>query len=95
MRAGATSVDVLPGPARKAPKQKPPAQETAEHNRAERKPAERKATVEKAQKSIASKAPPPKDTERRKPRDTRLLLSIPRLGIQDVAVRETPPTRPT
>ena len=90
VRAGATGVDVLPGPARKAPKQKPPAQETAEHNRAERKPAERKATVEKAQKSIASKAPPSTDTERRKPRDTRLLLSIPRLEIQDVAVRDSP-----
>jgi sortase A len=74
VRAGATSVDVLPGPARKATEPKPP---------------ERKAPVQRATESKPSKVRPPA-AEERKPRDTRLLLSIPRLGIENVAVGESP-----
>ena len=79
VRAGATSVDVLPGPARKVTEPKPP----------ERKPPERKAPVQRATESKATNARPPAD-DGRKPRDTRLLLSIPRLGIEDVAVGDSP-----
>jgi sortase A len=85
VRAGATTVDVLPGPARKAPKPKPPAREPPE-----RKPPERKAPVQRAPENKASKARPPAAAEERKLRDTRLLLSIPRLGIEDVAVGDSP-----
>lgn len=83
VRAGATSVDVLPGPARKATEQKPPDQPP------KRKPPKRKAPVQGATESKATNARPPADYGR-KPRDTRLLLSIPRLGIEDVAVGDSP-----
>jgi sortase A len=84
VRAGATSVDVLPGPAPKATEPKPP-----ERKPPERKPPERKAPVQRATESKATNARPPAD-DGRKPRDTRLLLSIPRLGIEDVAVGDSP-----
>jgi LPXTG-site transpeptidase (sortase) family protein len=84
VRAGATSVDVLPGPAPKATEPKPP-----ERKPPERKPPERKAPVQRATESKATNARPPAN-DRRKPRDTRLLLSIPRLGIEDVAVGDSP-----
>jgi sortase A len=84
VRAGATSVDVLPGPARKATEQKPPDQPP------KRKPPKRKAPVQGATESKATNARPPAAAEERKPRDTRLLLSIPRLGIEDVAVGDSP-----
>ena len=79
MRAGATSVDVLPGPARKVTEPKPP----------KRKPPERKAPVQRAPESKATNARPPAN-DGRKPRDTRLLLSIPQLGIEDVAIGDSP-----
>jgi LPXTG-site transpeptidase (sortase) family protein len=79
VRAGATSVDVLPGPAPKATEPKPP----------ERKPPERKAPVQRATESKATNARPPAN-DRRKPRDTKLPLSIPRLGLEDVAVGDSP-----
>jgi sortase A len=85
VRAGATSIDVLPGPAQKFPKQKSPKQKPPE-----RKPPERKAPVQRAPESKASEVRPPAAAEERKPRDTRLLLSIPRLGIEDVAVGDSP-----
>jgi sortase A len=85
VRAGATSVDVLPGPARKAPGPKPPAQKPAE-----RKPTERKTPVQRAPKSKATNARPPAVGEGRKPHHTRLLLSIPRLGIENVTVGDSP-----
>jgi sortase A len=85
VRAGATSVDVLPGPSPKAPKPKPPA-----HKPFEREPPERKVPVQRAPESKASKVRPPTAAEERKPRDTRLLLSIPRLGIEDIAVGDSP-----
>ena len=89
VRAGATSVDVLPGPTRKAPESEPPAQEPPEQKPPKRKPTERKAPVQRATESKATNARPPAN-DRRKPRDTRLLLSIPRLGIEDVAVGDSP-----
>jgi sortase A len=85
VQAGATTVDVLPGPARKAPESKPPARESTE-----RKPPKRKAPVQRAPENKASKARPPAAAEERKLRDTRLLLSIPRLGIEDVAGGDSP-----
>jgi sortase A len=90
VRAGATSVDVLPGPARKAPESKPPAQEPPEQKPSKRKPTERKVPVQRATKGKASKTRPPAPAEGRKPHDTRLLLSIPRLGIEDVEVGDSP-----
>ncbi len=90
VRAGATSVDVLPGPARKAPKPKPPAREPPEPKPPKPKPPERKAPVQRAPESKATSARPPAAVDGRKPRDTRLLLSIPRLGIEDVAVGDSP-----
>jgi sortase A len=85
VRAEVTSVDVLPGPAQKAPKPKPTARKSPEQ-----KPPERKAPIHRAPESKASKARPPAADEERKPRDKRLLLSIPRLGIEDVAVGDSP-----
>jgi sortase A len=86
MQAGATGVDVLPGPTRKASKPKPPEQKPVKQ-----KPAKQKAPVAKAQKSNeASEARTPTDNQSRKPSDTRLLLSIPRLGIEDVTVGDSP-----
>lgn len=90
VRAGATSVDVLPGPTRKASKPKPPTRKLSEQKRAERKPAERKPPVHRAPESKAPEARKPVATEGRKPRSPRLLLSIPRLGIEDVAVGDSP-----
>jgi len=105
VRAGATSVDVLPGPARKAPEskpterkpterkppeQKPPEQKPPEPKPPKPKPPERKAPVQRAPESKATSARPPAAVDGRKPRDTRLLLSIPRLGIEDVAVGDSP-----
>ncbi len=90
VRAGATSVDVLPGPARKAPESKPPEQKPPEQKPPEQKPPEQKPPVQRAPESKASKARPPAADEERKPRDTRLLLSVPRLGIEDVAVGDSP-----
>lgn len=83
VRAGATSVDVLPGPAQKATEPKPPERPP------KRKPPKRKAPVQGATESKATNARPPAD-EGRKPRDTSLLLSIPRLGIENVTVGNSP-----
>ncbi len=95
VRAGATSVDVLPGPARKAPEskpteRKPPEQKPPEQKPPEQKPPERKVPVQRTPESKVTKARPPAVAEERKPRDTRLLLSIPRLGIEDVTVGDSP-----
>ncbi len=90
VRAGATSVDVLPGPARKAPEPKPTEREPPEPKPTEQKPPERKVPVQRTPESKVTKARPPAVAEERKPRDTRLLLSIPRLGIEDVAVGDSP-----
>lgn len=89
VRAGATSIDVLPGPAREAPEPQPPAQEPPEKKPAKRKPPERKTSVQKPPESKASKTRPPAVAEGRKPRDTRLLLSIPRLGIKNVTLGDS------
>lgn len=89
VRAGATSIDVLPGPAREAPEPQPPAQEPPEKKPAKRKPPERKTSVQKPPESKASKTRPPAVAEGRKPRDTRLLLSIPRLGIENVTLGDS------
>lgn len=85
VRAGATSVDVLPGPARKATEPKPP-----ERKPTKQKPPERKAPVQRAPESKATEVRPPAAVKERKPRDTRLLLSVPQLGIEDVAVGDSP-----
>jgi sortase A len=86
VRAGAKSFSVLPGPARKAPKPKAPPRKTPEN-----KAPERKAPIRKVPESKASKAPrPPAAVEERKPRDTRLSLSIPRLGIENVTIGDSP-----
>ena len=90
MRAGATSVNVLPGPARKVAEPKPPTRKPPEQQPPEQKPAERRAPVQRVPGGETSKARPPMDAERRKPRDTRLLLPIPRLGIEDVTVGDSP-----
>ena len=90
MRTGATSVNVLPGPARKVAEPKPPTRKPPEQKPPEQKPAEREAPVQRAPGGETSKARPPMDAERRKPRDTRLLLPIPRLGIEDVTVGDSP-----
>ncbi len=90
VRAGATSVDVLPGPARKAPEPKPTERKPPEQKPPEQKPPERKVPVQRTPESKVTKARPPAVAEERKPRDTRLLLSIPRLGIEDVAVGDSP-----
>ena len=75
VRAGATSVDVLPGPARKVAETKPPTRKPPEQKPPEQKPAERKAPVQRAPGGETSKARPSTDAERRKPRDTSLLLT--------------------
>lgn len=86
VRAGVASVSVLPGPARKAPKPKAPPRKAPES-----KAPERKAPVRKVPESKAPKAPrPPAAVEERKPRDTRLSLSIPRLGIENVTIGDSP-----
>ncbi len=85
VRAGATSLDVLPGPAQKTPKPKP-----TERKPPEQKPPERKAPVQRTPESKASKVRPSAVDEERRPRDTRLLLSVPRLGIEDAAVGDSP-----
>jgi sortase A len=90
VRVGATSVDVLPGPARKASEPRSHARKPPEQKPVEQKPAKRKAPVQRAPEGKASKTRPSMDAERRKPRDTRLLLSIPRLGIEDVTVGDSP-----
>ncbi len=90
VQAGATSVDVLPGPARKVREQKPPTWKPPEQEPVEQKPAKRKASVQRTPDSKPPRAHPPKDAESRKPRDKRLLLSIPRLGIKDVTVGDSP-----
>ena len=90
VRAGATSVDVLPGPARKAPESKPTERKPPEQKPPEQKPPERKVPVQRTPESKVTKARPPAVAEERKPRDTRLLLSIPRLGIEDVTVGDSP-----
>ncbi len=90
VRAGATSVDVLPGPARKASEPGSPTREPPKQKPVEQKPAKRKVPVQRAPEGKASNARPSMDAERRKPRDTRLLLSIPRLGIEDVTVGDSP-----
>ena len=90
MRTGATSVNVLPGPARKVAEPKPPTRKPPEQKPPEQKPAKRKAPVQRVPGGETSKARPPMDAERRKPRDTRLLLPIPRLGIEDITVGDSP-----
>ena len=71
VRAGASSIEVLPGPSRKTPEPKAPTRKAPE-----RKDPNARPSVEKV--------------EERKPRDTRLLISIPRLGIRDVTVGDSP-----
>jgi len=85
VRAGATGADLLPGPARKVREQKP-----SEQEQVDQRPAKRKAPVQRAPEGKASKARTPIDDESRRPRDTRLLLSIPRLGIENVTVGDSP-----
>ncbi len=81
---------MLPGPARKVAEPKPPTRKPPEQKPPEQKPAERRAPVQRVPGGETSKARPPMDAERRKPRDTRLLLPIPRLGIEDVTVGDSP-----
>lgn len=90
VRAGATSVSVLPGPTRKAPEPKAPPRKAPEPKAPEPKAPKSKASVRKAPESKAPKARPPAAVEERKPRDTRLSLSIPRLGIKNVTVGDSP-----
>ena len=81
VRAGASSIEVLPGPSRKTPEPKAPTRKAPERKAPERKAPERKAPTAR---------PPVEKVEERKPRDTRLLISIPRLGIRDVTVGDSP-----
>jgi sortase A len=86
VRAGAASVSVLPGPARKSTTQKAAPQKAPARKAPPQKAPVRKAPMQKA----APKARPPVVPDGAKPHDTRLLLSIPRLGIENVTVGDSP-----
>ena len=75
VKAGAANVSVLPGPARKAPTPKAPAP---------------KAPVQKVPEQKVPESRPPADIANLKPRDNRLLLSVPRLGLVNVTIGDSP-----
>jgi sortase A len=85
VKAGAANVSVLPGPARKAPMPKAPARKAP----APKAPA-RKAPVQKVPEQKIPESRPPADIAKLKPRDNRLLLSVPRLGLDDVTIGDSP-----
>ncbi len=85
VRAGAASVSVLPGPSRQTPEPKAPPRKASP-----REAPERKAPIQKSPASKAPKARPPVAVEEQRPRDNRLLLSVPRLGIEDVTLGDSP-----
>jgi sortase A len=85
VKAGAANVSVLPGPARKAPTPKAPTPKAP----APKAPA-RKAPVQKVPEQKVPESRPPADIAKLKPRDNRLLLSVPRLGLVDVTIGDSP-----
>lgn len=85
VKAGAANVSVLPGPAPKAPAPKAPARKAP----APKAPA-RKVPVQKVPEQKIPESRPPTDIAKLKPRDNRLLLSVPRLGLVDVTIGDSP-----
>ena len=90
VKAGAANVAVLPGPARKAPTPKAPARKAPTRKPPAPKAPARKAPVQKVPEQKVPESRPPSDIAKLKPRDNRLLLSVPRLGLVDVTIGDSP-----
>jgi hypothetical protein len=81
VKAGAVSVSVLPGPAPKAPTPKAPTPKAPARKASTPKAPVRKAPVQKVPEQKVPESRPPADIAKLKPRDNRLLLSVPRLDL--------------